>query len=61
MDTNFEAAVVFRDFVCEVDLFPLGQELPELGPVIHAQVVTYKVSVEAVSPSLLPVQQQVRG
>lgn len=59
--TNLEAAVVFGDFVCKVDLLPLGQELSQLGPIIHAQVVTYKVSVKAVSPPLLPVQQQIRS
>lgn len=59
-ETNLEAAVIFCDFVCEVDLLSLAQELSQLGPVIHAQVVTYKVPVEAVSPPLLPVQQQVR-
>lgn len=60
-DANLEAAVIFCDFVCEVDLFSLAQELSELRPVIHSQVVTYKVSIETVSPPLLPVQQQVRG
>lgn len=60
-DTNLEAAVIFRDFVCEVDLLSLAQELSELRPVIHTQVVTYKVSVETVSPPLLPVQQQIRS
>lgn len=59
-DANLEAAVIFRDFVCEVDLFSLAQELSKLRPVIHSQVVTYKVSIETVSPPLLPVQQQVR-
>lgn len=44
-DTDLEAPIVFGDFVCEVDLFPLAQELPELRPVIHTQVVTYEVSV----------------
>lgn len=60
-ETNLEAAVIFCDFVCKVDLFSFAQELPELRPVIHTQVVTDKVSVEAVSPPLLPVQQQVRS
>lgn len=60
-DANLEAAVIFSNFVRKVDLFSLSQELSELRPVIHTQVVAYKVSIETVSPPLLPVQQQVRG
>ena len=60
-DTDLEAAVVFRDFIRKVDLFSLAQELSQLGPVIHTQVVADKVSVEAVSPPLLPVEQKVGG
>lgn len=59
--TNLEPAVVFCDFVCKVNFFSLGQKLPKLRPVVHTQVVTYKVSVDAVPPPLLPVQQQVRS
>lgn len=59
--TNLETTVIFGDFLCKVDLFSLAQELPELRSVIHTQVVSYKVSVQTVSPPLLPVQQQVRG
>lgn len=59
MDTNLEASIVFRDFVCKVDLLPLAQELSQLRPVVHAQVVAHKVPVETVPPPLLPVQQQV--
>lgn len=44
-DTNLEAPIIFGDFVCEVDLFPLAQELSKLRPVIHTQVVTDEVSV----------------
>ena len=59
--TNLEPAVVFCDFVRKVNLFSLSKKLSKLRPVIHTQVVTYKVPVEAVSPSLLPIQQQVRS
>lgn len=54
--TNLEPAVEFCDFVCKINLFSLGQKLSQLRPVIHTQVITYKVSVEAVSSPLLPVQ-----
>lgn len=60
-DPHLEPAVVFRDFVCKIDLFSLAQKLSELRPVVHTEVVPYKVSVEAVSPSLFAVQQQVRS
>lgn len=58
---HLEASIIFGDFVCKVDLFSLGQELPELGPIVHAEVISHKVPVYAVSPPLLPVQQQVRS
>lgn len=58
-DTDLEASVVFGDFVCKVDLLSLAQELPQLRPVVHAQVVAHKVPVETVPPPLLPVQQKV--
>lgn len=60
-DTDLEAPIVFRDLVRKVDLLPLAQELSQLRPVVHAQVVAHKVPVEAVPPPLLPVQQQVGG
>lgn len=59
--SHLKASVIFSDFVCKVNLLPLGQELPELGPVVHADVISHKVPVYAVPPPLLLVQQQVRG
>lgn len=58
-DTDLEASVIFGDFVCKFDLLSLAQELPQLRPVVHAQVVAHKVPVETVPSPLLPVQQQV--
>lgn len=57
--TDLEASVIFGDLVSKVDLLSFAQELPQLRPVVHAQVVAHKVPVEAVPSPLLSVQQQI--
>ena len=56
-----EAAVVLHHRVGEVDPLAAPHELPHLGVVVQADVVAHKVTVQAVPPALLLVQEDVRG
>ena len=56
-----EAAVVLHHRVGEVDPLAAPHELPHLGVVVQADVVAHEVTVQAVPPALLLVQEDVRG
>lgn len=58
---HLEPAVKLVHRVSEVDALPLGQKLPQLGPLLQAEVISNKVPVEAVLPPLLGVVQDIRG
>lgn len=58
---HLEPAVVFGDGVGEVDALPLGQELPQLRPLLHAQVIAHEIPVDAVPPPLLEVVEDAGG
>jgi hypothetical protein len=59
--SHLKPAVELIDRVSEVDALPLGQELPQLGAVLQAEVVAHEVPVDAVPAPLLRVVQDVRG
>lgn len=56
-----EPPVVFGDGVGEVDALPLGQELAQLRPLLHAQVITHEIPVDAVPPPLFEVVEDAGG
>lgn len=56
-----EPPVVLRHCVCKINLLPLAHKLLELWMLVHANVIPNEVPVNTVSPSLLLVQQEVRG
>lgn len=58
---HLEPAIKLVDRVSEVDAFPLGQKLSQLRLLLQAEVIPDKVSVDAVSPPLFGVVQDVRG
>lgn len=57
--THLKPSVIFSYSVCKIDLLPLAHKLAELGPVLHADVISHKIPVNAVPSSLLLVQQQI--
>lgn len=61
MKLHLEPAIELVDRISKVDALPLGQELSQLGPLLQTEVVSNKVSVDAVLPPLLRVVQDVRG
>lgn len=54
-----EPPVVLGDSVSKVNLLPLAYELLQFWMLLHSDIVPDEVPVDAVSPSLLLVQQQV--
>lgn len=54
-----EPPVVLGHRVCKIDLLPLAHKLLELGVLLHPDVIPNEVPVNAVSPPLLLVQQEV--
>lgn len=50
-----EPPVVFGDGVGEVDALALGQELAQLRPLLHAQVIPHEIPVDAVPSPLFEV------
>lgn len=56
-----EPPVVFGDGVGEVDALPLGQELAQLRPLLHAQVIAHEIPVDAVPPPLFEVVEDAGG
>lgn len=56
-----EPPVVFGDGVGEVDALPLGQELAQLWPLLHAQVIAHEIPVDAVPPPLFEVVEDAGG
>ena len=59
--SHLKPAVELVDRVSEVDSLPLGEELPQLGPLLQTEVVAHEVPVDAVPAALLGVVQDVRG
>lgn len=55
MSLHLEPSVVFGDGVGKVDALPLGQELPQLGPLLHAQIIPHEIPVDAVPAPLFEV------
>lgn len=53
--------VILSDGVGEVDPLPLGQELAQLRPLLHAQVIAHEIPVDAVPPPLFEVVEDVGG
>lgn len=53
MKLHLEPAIKLVDRISKVDTLPLGQELPQLRPLLQAEVVSDEVSVDAVFPPLL--------
>lgn len=61
LKAHLEPAVKLVNGSGEVDALPLCKKLAQLGPVLQAEVVSHKVSVDAVLAALLGVVQDVRG
>jgi len=59
--TYLESPVVLGDGVGEVYPLPLGQELAQLRPLLHAQVIAHEIPVNAVPPPLFEVVEDVGG
>lgn len=56
-----EPPVVLGHCVCKIDLLPLAHKLLKFRVVLHPNVIPNEIPVNAVSPSLLLVQQEVGG
>lgn len=56
-----EPPVILDHRVCKIDLLPLAHKLLEFRVLFHPDVIPNEVPVNAVSPSLLLVQQEVRS
>lgn len=54
-----EPPVILGHCVCKIDLLSLAHELLEFWVLLHPDVIPNEVPVDAVSPPLLLVQQEV--
>lgn len=56
-----EPPVILSDGIGKVYPLPLGQELAQLWPLLHAQVIAHEIPVDAVPPPLFEVVEDVGG
>lgn len=58
---HLKSAIKLVDWISKLNSLPLGQELSQFRPLLQAEVVSNKVSVDAILPPLLGVVQDVWG
>lgn len=58
---HLKPAIKLVDWISKVDTLPLGQKLSQFRPLLQAEVVSNKVSVDTIFPPLLGVVQDVWG
>lgn len=56
---HLEPAIKLVDRISKVDTLPLGEKLSQFRPLLQTEVVSNKVSVDAILPPLLGVVQDV--
>lgn len=58
---HLKPAIKLVDWISKVDTLPFGQKLSQFRPLLQAEVVSNKVSVDTIFPPLLGVVQDVWG